>query len=74
MTGRRLLPAFLLPLLGACNMAISETPMFADADGSVSPECRPASKDAIRSAALASRASAKMAMRWRWLRPEQPPR
>ena len=36
----------------------------------ISPECRPSSKDAIRSAAHASRATAQMAMRWRWLRPE----
>jgi len=36
----------------------------------ITPECRPSSKDAVRSAALASRANAEMAMRWRWLRPE----
>ena len=32
-------------------------------------ECRPSSQDAIRSAALASRATAEMGMTWRWLRP-----
>jgi hypothetical protein len=36
----------------------------------ISPECRPSTQDAIRSAAVASRATAEMAMRWRWLRPE----
>jgi hypothetical protein len=36
----------------------------------IGAECRPLSKDAIRSAALASRSSAEMAMSWRWLRPE----
>lgn len=36
----------------------------------ITPECRPSSKDSIRSAALASRANAEMAMHWRWLRPE----
>lgn len=34
----------------------------------ISAECVPSSADAIRSAALASRATAEMAMRWRWLR------
>ena len=36
----------------------------------ISPECRPSSQDAVRSAAVASRSTAEMAMRWRWLRPE----
>jgi len=36
----------------------------------ITPECRPTSQDAVRSAALASRANAEMAMHWRWLRPE----
>jgi len=35
----------------------------------VSAECRPSSKDAIRSAATASRAAGEV-MTWRWLRPE----
>ena len=34
----------------------------------ISPECRPSSQDALRSAALTSRATAEIAMRWRWLR------
>ena len=34
----------------------------------ISPECRPSSQESIRSAARASRATAEMAMRWRWLR------
>ena len=33
----------------------------------IGPECRPSSGDAIHSAALASRDTAEMAMRWRWL-------
>ena len=36
----------------------------------IRPECRPESADAIRSAAVASRRTAEMAMDWRWLRPE----
>lgn len=36
----------------------------------ITPECRPLSGDAIRSAAVASRPTAEMAMDWRWLRPE----
>jgi len=36
----------------------------------LSPECRPSSQDAVRSAATASRPTAEMAMTWRWLRPE----
>ena len=36
----------------------------------ISPECRPSSTEALRSAAQASRPTAQMAMRWRWLRPE----
>ena len=32
MKGRHFMLACLLPLLGACNMAISETPLFADVD------------------------------------------
>lgn len=45
----------------------SETDPFAG----ISPECRPSSQEAIRSAALASRNTAEMAMRWRWLGPER---
>ena len=37
----------------------------------LTPECRPSSQDAIRSAAVASRSTAEMAMTWRWLRPEK---
>jgi hypothetical protein len=51
MTGRLFMLACLLPLLGACNMAISETPLFANVDKanltprdgvwvSEDPECR----------------------------------
>ena len=35
----------------------------------ITPECRPSSRDAVRSAALASRADGEVT-RWRWLRPE----
>jgi len=35
----------------------------------LTPECRPRSGDGVRSAALASRSTAEMAMNWRWLRP-----
>jgi hypothetical protein len=35
----------------------------------LSSECRPSSPDAVRSAAVASRSTAEMAMTWRWLRP-----
>lgn len=34
-------------------------------------ECRPSSQDTVRSAAVASRPTAEMAMTWRWLRPEK---
>ena len=38
MIGRALLLALVLPLLGACNMVVSETPMFADPDrASIAP-------------------------------------
>jgi len=36
----------------------------------ITPECRPQSKNGVRSAAVASRQTAEMAMDWRWLRPE----
>lgn len=36
----------------------------------ITPECRPKSGGGIRSAAVASRPAAEMAMDWRWLRPE----
>jgi hypothetical protein len=36
----------------------------------ITPECRPQSTEAVRSAAVNSRPTAEMAMRWRWLRPE----
>ena len=35
----------------------------------ITPECRPTSQDALRSAAAASRATSEIT-RWRWLRPE----
>lgn len=37
----------------------------------ISAECRPSSQDAVRSAAVASRSTAEMAMRLRWLRPDK---
>lgn len=55
---------------GVRGKSVSDISPFAG----ISPECRPLSKDAIRSAAQASRATAEMAMRWRWLRPEGPSR
>ena len=36
----------------------------------IAAECRPESGDGVRSAAVASRTTAEMAMSWRWLRPE----
>ncbi len=36
----------------------------------ITPECRPELAKSIRSAAVASRPTAEMAMDWRWLRPE----
>ena len=36
----------------------------------INRECRPSSQQAVRSAVVPSRATAEMAMSWRWLRPD----
>ena len=53
-----------------CGLQAESASQIAPYPG-ISAGCRPSSTRAIRSAALASRPAAAMAMNWRWLRPER---